>query len=46
VTPYLEKTHYKKRAGGVAQDTDPDFKPQICQKKKKKRRRRSIRPVC
>jgi hypothetical protein len=26
--PYLEKTHHKKRAGGVVQGEDPEFKPQ------------------
>jgi hypothetical protein len=26
-TPYLEKTHHKKRAGGVAQCVGPEFKP-------------------
>jgi hypothetical protein len=29
------ETHHKKRAGGVAQGVDPDFKPQYCKKKKK-----------
>jgi hypothetical protein len=33
--PYLEKTHHKKRAGGVAQDVSPEFKLQYCKKKKK-----------
>jgi hypothetical protein len=33
----LEKTHNKKRAGGVAQGVGPEFKPQHSQKKKKKR---------
>jgi hypothetical protein len=33
--PYLEKTHHKKRAGEVAQDIGPEFKPQHCKKKKK-----------
>jgi hypothetical protein len=33
--PYLEKTHYKKRAGGVAQDVGPEFKPQYHKKKEK-----------
>jgi hypothetical protein len=32
--PYLKKTLHKKRAGGMAQGVDPEFKPQ-CQKKKK-----------
>jgi hypothetical protein len=26
--PYLEKTHHKNRAGGVAQGEGPEFKPQ------------------
>jgi hypothetical protein len=26
--PYFKKTHYKKRAGGVAQGVGPEFKPQ------------------
>jgi hypothetical protein len=33
---YLEKTHHKKRTGGVAQGVGPEFKPQYHQKKKKK----------
>jgi hypothetical protein len=33
--PYLEKTHHNKRAGGVAQEGGPEFKPQYCKKKKK-----------
>jgi hypothetical protein len=33
--PYLEKTHHKKRAGGVAQSVGPEFKSQNCKKKKK-----------
>jgi hypothetical protein len=37
VRPYLEKT--KKRAGGVAQDIGPEFKPQYCQKKKKEKKK-------
>jgi hypothetical protein len=32
VSPYLEKTHHKK-AGGVAQGADPEFKPQNRKKK-------------
>jgi hypothetical protein len=28
VSPYLKKTHHKKRAGGVAQDVGTEFKPQ------------------
>jgi hypothetical protein len=35
VRPYLEKAHHKKRAGGVAQGVDPEFKHQYRQKKKK-----------
>jgi hypothetical protein len=30
--PYLKKTHYKKRAGGVAQGVGPEFKSQYCKK--------------
>jgi hypothetical protein len=33
--PYLEKTHYKKRAGGVAQGVGPEFKSQYLKKKRK-----------
>jgi hypothetical protein len=35
------KTHHNKRAGGVAEDVGPEFKPQY-QKKKKKLISRSI----
>jgi hypothetical protein len=31
---YLEKTHYKKRAGGIVQGVDTEFKPQYHKKKK------------
>jgi hypothetical protein len=31
--PYLKKTHLEKRAGGVAQDVGPEFKPQYHKKK-------------
>jgi hypothetical protein len=31
---YLEKTHHKKRAGGVAQGVGPELKPQYGKKKK------------
>jgi hypothetical protein len=34
--PCLKKTHHKNRAGGVAQDEGPEFKPQYHKKKKKK----------
>jgi hypothetical protein len=34
--PYLEKTFHKNRAGAVAQDEGPEFKPQYRKKKKKK----------
>jgi hypothetical protein len=34
--PYLEKSHHKKKAGGVAQGVVPEFKPQYHKKKKKK----------
>jgi hypothetical protein len=30
----LEKNNHKKRAGGVDQDVDPEFKPQYKKKKK------------
>jgi hypothetical protein len=32
---YLEKTHHKKRDGGVAQGVGPEFKPQYHKKKKR-----------
>jgi hypothetical protein len=32
----VDKTHQKRRAGGVAQDVDTEFKPQYCKKEKKK----------
>jgi hypothetical protein len=31
---YPEKTHHKKRPGGVAQGVGPEFKPQYRKKKK------------
>jgi hypothetical protein len=31
---YLEKTHHRNRAGGVAQGEGSEFKSQYCQKKK------------
>jgi hypothetical protein len=34
----LKKTHHKKRAGGVAQGIDPEFKHQYYKKKKKKKK--------
>jgi hypothetical protein len=34
--PYLEKHYTKNRAGGVAQDEGPEFKPSTAKKKKKK----------
>jgi hypothetical protein len=40
--PYLENTHHKKKAGGVAQGIGPEFKPQCC--KKKNKLRKSLRP--
>jgi hypothetical protein len=40
VRPYLEKNPSQKRAGGVAQDVGPEFKPWYCQKKKKIQRER------
>jgi hypothetical protein len=35
--PYLEDIHHKKRAGGVAQGVDPEFKPQYQHKKTKQK---------
>jgi hypothetical protein len=35
VRDYLEKTHHKNRAGGVAQGEVPEFKSQYSKKKKK-----------
>jgi hypothetical protein len=35
-----QKTLHKNRAGGVAQDESPEFKPQYCKKKKKKKERK------
>jgi hypothetical protein len=35
---YLEKTHHKRRAGGVAEGAGPEFKPQCYKKKKKKKK--------
>jgi hypothetical protein len=32
--PYLQNTHHKNRAGGVAQGEGPEFKPQYQLKKK------------
>jgi hypothetical protein len=32
-----QKTHHKNRAGGVAQDVGPEFKPQYWKKKSKER---------
>jgi hypothetical protein len=32
--PHLKKAHHKKRAGGVAQDVGPGFKPQYHKKRK------------
>jgi hypothetical protein len=31
--PYLEETHHKERAAGVAQGIGPEFKPQYPKKK-------------
>jgi hypothetical protein len=36
VRPYLENTHHKKMAGGVAQGIGPEFNPQDCKKRKEK----------
>jgi hypothetical protein len=33
--PYLKKNPSQKRADGVTQGVDPEFKPQYCKKKKK-----------
>jgi hypothetical protein len=35
VRPYLKKNSSQKRAGGVAQGVDPEFKPQYQKKKEK-----------
>jgi hypothetical protein len=35
--PYVEKTHYKKRADGITQRIGSEFKPQYHKKKKKKK---------
>jgi hypothetical protein len=35
VRHYLEKTLHKKRAGGVAQGVDPEFKPNTVKKPQK-----------
>jgi hypothetical protein len=35
--PYLEKNPPQNRAGGMAQDVGPEFKPQHCKKKKSSR---------
>jgi hypothetical protein len=40
-TPYLEKNIHKKRAGGVPQGVDPEFKLQYCQKTKKKTKQKT-----
>jgi hypothetical protein len=32
--PYFEKTHHRKRAGGVAQGEGFEFKPQYCKTNK------------
>jgi hypothetical protein len=37
--PNLEKTHHKKRAGGVAKSVGPEFKSKYCKKKKKKEKK-------
>jgi hypothetical protein len=29
-----QKTHHKKKAGGMAEGVDPEFKPQYCKKKR------------
>jgi hypothetical protein len=36
VGPYLEKNPSEKRAGGVVQGVDPEFKPQYREKTKKR----------
>jgi hypothetical protein len=40
--PYLEKTHHKKRAGGVTQGVGSEFKPQYHKKKKPKQNKVNI----
>jgi hypothetical protein len=36
--PYPEKTHHKKRVGGVAQGGGPKYKPQYCKNQKNKKK--------
>jgi hypothetical protein len=42
--PYLKKKSLQKRAGGVAQGVDPEFKPQYCKKKKKEMSKHHCHP--
>jgi hypothetical protein len=37
---YLEKTHHKKRAGGVAEGEGHEFKTSYCERKKERKRRK------
>jgi hypothetical protein len=39
----ISKTPSHKRAGGVAQDVGPEFKPQYCKKKKKLKKEKNVR---
>jgi hypothetical protein len=43
--PYLKKNLLQKRAGGVAQGVDPEFKPPYCKNKQIKTRCWQLRPV-
>jgi hypothetical protein len=42
--PISKKKPTQKRAGGVAQGVDPEFKPQYYKKKKKERKKRCVLP--
>jgi hypothetical protein len=45
VRPYLKKNPSQKRAGGVVQGVDPEFKPQYYKKKKKRKKEISKIPL-
>jgi hypothetical protein len=42
VRSYLEKTHHKKRAGGVARSVGPEFKFQYRKKEKNKTNKKTL----
>jgi hypothetical protein len=48
VRPYLKKTHHTHttRAGGVAQDVDPEFKPQYCKQQQQKPKESNRNVLC